>query len=230
MLLEVVTFVEITRAVAMVRGVRLELITIGWMFAEAAIALGAGILARSVLLTAFGFDSLIELLSGIVLWRRLSAEARGASIKDVERLETRTARISGVLLVLLCAYVLVTSAVGLLLEIKPSGSIVGIAVAAIAIVAMPLLALAKARANRTIRSVALRADVAETITCAYMAGITLAGLGASMLLGLWWVQYVAALALLIWLVPETREALSHDEHGEGEAPRDNGSTPPAGGS
>ena len=31
-----------------------------------------------------------------------------------------------------------------------------------------------------------------------------AGLGA--VLGLWWLQYVAAIALLIWLVPETREA------------------------
>jgi hypothetical protein len=25
--------------------------------------------------------------------------------------------------------------------------------------------------------------------------------------GLWWIQYLCALALLVWLVPETREAL-----------------------
>jgi hypothetical protein len=30
-----------------------------------------------------------------------------------------------------------------------------------------------------------------------------------MLTGWWWVQYVAALALLVWLVPEAREALEH---------------------
>ena len=51
------------------------------------------------------------------------------------------------------------------------------------------------------------ADIAETISCAYLAAITLFGLDSSMLLGWWWVQYVAAFALLIWLVPETREAL-----------------------
>jgi divalent metal cation (Fe/Co/Zn/Cd) transporter len=177
------------------------------MAAEAALALGAGIAARSVLLTAFGFDSVVELLSGIVLLRRLTVEWRGADTERVDRLEHRTTRISAVLLIVLCAYVVVTSAVGLLLRLKPDGSVVGLAVAAVAVIAMPLLAWAKTRANRTIGSASLRADIAETLTCAYMAGVTLIGLGASMALGLWWLQYVAALALLIWLVPETREAI-----------------------
>jgi divalent metal cation (Fe/Co/Zn/Cd) transporter len=177
------------------------------MAAEAALALGAGIAARSVLLTAFGVDSVVELLSGIVLLRRLTVEARGAGTEQVDRLEHRTARISAVLLVLLCAYVVITSAAGLLFRLKPEGSVLGLAVAAVAVIAMPLLAWAKTRANRTIRSASLRADIAETVTCAYMAGVTLIGLVASMALGLWWLQYVAAAALLIWLVPETREAI-----------------------
>jgi hypothetical protein len=37
-----------------------------------------------------------------------------------------------------------------------------------------------------------------------------------MLLGLWWVQYIAALALLVWLIPETREALTSGSHQEEE--------------
>jgi divalent metal cation (Fe/Co/Zn/Cd) transporter len=72
---------------------------------------------------------------------------------------------------------------------------------------MPLLAQAKGRVNQTIQSASLRADIAETISCAYLAAITLAGLGLSLLFGWWWVQYIAAFALLIWLVPETREAI-----------------------
>jgi len=40
-------------------------------------------------------------------------------------------------------------------------------------------------------------------------GVTLAGLVVSMLTGWWWFQYVAALLLLGWLVPEAREALEH---------------------
>jgi divalent metal cation (Fe/Co/Zn/Cd) transporter len=177
------------------------------MAAEAALALGAGIAARSVLLTAFGFDSVVELLSGIVLLRRLTVEAGGADTEKVDRLEHRTTRISAVLLIILCAYLVVTSAAGMLLRLKPDGSVVGLAVAAVAVIAMPLLAWAKTRANRTIGSASLRADIAETLTCAYMAAVTLIGLAASMALGLWWLQYVAALALLIWLIPETREAI-----------------------
>lgn len=177
------------------------------MAAEAALALGAGIAARSVLLTAFGADSVVELLSGIVLLRRLSVEARGAPSEQVDRLEHRTARLSAALLIVLCAYVVLTSVAGLLLRLKPEGSVLGVAVTAVAVIAMPLLAWAKTRANRTIGSPSLRADIAETVTCAYMAGVTLAGLAASMALGVWWLQYVAALALLIWLIPETREAI-----------------------
>jgi divalent metal cation (Fe/Co/Zn/Cd) transporter len=195
------------RGAAIERGIRLEVVTIAWMIAEALLAIGAGIAARSVLLTAFGFDSVVELLSGIVLWRRLKFEAQGRSRDGIERMERTAARISGVLLILLCAYIVATSLGGLLLGLKPEGSILGIAVSGAALVVMPLLALAKRRANREIGSASLRADIAETITCAYLAAITLVGIALSSLLGFWWLQYVAAVALLIWLVPETREAL-----------------------
>jgi divalent metal cation (Fe/Co/Zn/Cd) transporter len=117
-----------------------------------------------------------------------------------------TARISAALLILLCTFVVVSSMFGLVGGFKPDGSALGVAVAVVALVAMPLLAIGKTRANRLIGSASLRADIAETITCAYLAGVTLVGLALSMVLGLWWVQYLAALALLIWLFPETREA------------------------
>jgi divalent metal cation (Fe/Co/Zn/Cd) transporter len=209
-----------SRRAAVALGMRLEVVTVLWMAAEGAIALIAGLLARSVLLAAFGFDSVIELLSGLVLLWRLSAESRGGEIEGggeierIERAEHMTSRVSAVLLLALCAFVIVSSAVGLVAGIKPQGSLLGIGVAAVAVVAMPALAFGKSRANRLIASASLRADIAETVTCAYMAGVTLIGVALSMALGLWWVQYLFALALLIWLVPETREALeaAHTAH------------------
>lgn len=198
---------DVLRASAVRRGVRLEVVTVAWMALEAILAIGAGVAARSALLVAFGIDSVAELLSGVVLLRRLSVESRGGSTERVDRLERTTARISAALLVLLCGYVVISSAVGLAIGLRPEGSVLGVAVAAAAVIGMPLLALAKARANRSIGSASLRADIAETVTCAYLAGVTLAGVLVSTAFGLWWVQYVAALALLIWLVPETREAI-----------------------
>jgi divalent metal cation (Fe/Co/Zn/Cd) transporter len=195
------------RALAVRQGVRLEVITVGWMAAEAVIAVGAGIAAKSVLLTAFGFDSVVELLSGIVLLRRLAYESGGADGGGVVRMERTATRISAVLLVLLCAYVALSSIAGLALGLKPDASGIGLAVAAVALIVMPLLAGAKRGVNRILDSASLRADIAETMSCAYLAAVTLAGLGSSMLLGWWWMQYIAALALLIWLVPETREAI-----------------------
>ena len=189
------------------QAVRLEIVTVIWMALEAALAIGAGVAARSVVLTAFGVDSVVELLSGTVLAWRMSVEAGGAGIARIDRVERRATMVAAVLLVLLCAYVVISSAGGLLLGIRPDGSVLGIVVAAVAVIGMPLLAWAKRRVNRRLQSAALRADIAESVTCAYMAGVTLAGVALSMLPGAWWLQYVAALALLIWLVPETKEAL-----------------------
>lgn len=172
------------------------------MAVEAAVAIGAGVAARSVLLTAFGLDSVIELLSGVVVLRRLQGKTG----------ETAATGISAILLVLLCVYVLLSSIAGLLFRLMAGESLPGIAIAAAAVVAMPLLARAKGRVNRVLASPSLRADIAETVSCAYLAAVTLAGLAASSLTGWWWVQYVAALLLLVWLVPEAREAVAEWRH------------------
>lgn len=195
------------RRAALRRGVRLETLTVVWMAVEATLALGAGIAARSVLLTAFGGDSLIELLSGATLLWRLRVEAAGGDDARVDAVEKRAVWIAAILLIVLCAYVALTSAAGLLLRIQPERSWLGIAVSAVAVVVMPWLAVRKRVANQTIQSPALRADIAESATCAYLAGVTLIGAAASALTGLWWIEYLAAVVLLRWLVPEAREAL-----------------------
>src|SRR5438270_12542119 len=196
----------VSRDRALETGIRLETITVAWMLVEAVVAIGAGIAARSVLLTAFGTDSVIELLSGATLLWRLRTEARGHE-QAGEALERSATRISAALLILLCVYVAVTSLAGLLLQWRPDRSWVGMAVAAAAVVAMPWLAARKRRANVVLQSPALRADIAESATCAYLAAVTLVGLGVDIITGWWWVEYVAALLLLRWLIPEAREAI-----------------------
>src|SRR5438094_9233210 len=104
---------EAARAVAMRRGVRLEVLTIVWMLVEAVLSLGAGVSARSVLLTAFGLDSVVELLSGIVVLRRLQGRAG----------EAVATRISAVLLIALSAYVVMLSLAAPLLRLIPASSL-----------------------------------------------------------------------------------------------------------
>ena len=58
------------------RAFRLEYITLAWMTVEAVVAIGSGVAAGSLALTAFGIDSLIELVSAAVLVWRLNVELR----------------------------------------------------------------------------------------------------------------------------------------------------------
>ena len=201
------TVEAIERTAAVRVGVRLEVITVIWMAFEAVLAIGAGIAAKSVLLTAFGFDSVIELLSGVTLLWWLASESRRARTPLIEGMERRATQISAVLLVLLCGYLVFVGVGGLVLRLHPEGSVLGVAVSATAVLVMPILAWRKRVANVAIKSPALRADIAETLTCAYMAAATLAGTALNLIAGWWWAEYVAALALLVFIVMETREAL-----------------------
>jgi divalent metal cation (Fe/Co/Zn/Cd) transporter len=142
----------------------------------------------------------------VLLWR-LVTEARGASLERVERAENRAAWVAGIGLVLLCVYVVVISAVSLLIRNQAERSPVGIGLAVAALIIMPLLAWRKRVIAAQLDSAALRGDAACSITCAYMAGTLLVGLALNALFGWWWADSVAALALLYWLVPEAREAL-----------------------
>src|SRR3981189_914241 len=107
------------RAKAVRAGIRLELLTVAWMAVEAALAMGAGIAARSVLLTAFGADSLIELLSGVTLLWRLRTEASDGNPERLDAVEQRAIGVSALLLIVLCVYVFVSAGAGLFLRIEP---------------------------------------------------------------------------------------------------------------
>jgi len=189
---------------------RLEIVTIGWMAIEAVAALGAGIVAHSLLLVAFGIDSAIELASAIVVFRCFRIESHeqyARTLDDARSIERKTARIAGYLLFLLSAYVLVQAGFGLVTRHAADTSPIGIAVAIIAAIGMPLLAKAKLRVAYKINSRALRADAMETLTCGYLAWALLAGLALNALTHWWWIDAVASLAIVPLLVHEGWESV-----------------------
>jgi divalent metal cation (Fe/Co/Zn/Cd) transporter len=195
-------------------GVRIEIISVVWMVIEGAVAIGAGIAAGSLLLTAFGIDSVIELVSAAVLLWRLAAEVRGGTSAGVERAERRAVRVVAVCLALLCVYVLVSAIYGLITQSRPDASVPGITIAALAVAIMPWLAVSKRRIAARMDSAALRGDAASSITCAYMAATVLGGLLLNALFHWWWAEDVAAFLFLFWLARETWEAI---EEARGES-------------
>lgn len=194
------------------RGIRLELLTLGWNLAEGLIALGAGLVAGSPALLAFGVDSVVEMASGAVLYRRLTTEARGTLDPEaIERLERRAERLVGVAFLLLAAWVGFEAVRALVGAEAPDASPVGIVLTLVSLLVMPALARAKRTTGQALGSRALVADARQTAACAILSAIALAGLGLNALLGWWWADPVAALVLVVLLVREAVEALRGED-------------------
>jgi divalent metal cation (Fe/Co/Zn/Cd) transporter len=185
----------------------LAIATVAWNVIEAAVAVGAGVVAHSIALLAFGIDSLVETASGAVLAWRLRAEMRARSPARAEQVEQRASRIAGGLLLALAVYILLDAGRRLLgFGREPAESILGIVLTAISLLLMPLLGWAKLRAAGKLVSRALRADAYESITCAWLSLTTLAGLVLNAALGWWWADPLAALVMLPLILREGLEA------------------------
>jgi divalent metal cation (Fe/Co/Zn/Cd) transporter len=178
------------------RGFRLEYATMGWMVAEAAVAITAGVLAASIALTGFGLDSVIELLSAtIVIWQ-LRGEIAG------QDRQTRAVRLIGVTFFALAAYLTAEAIRDLVTQARPAQSILGLAVTAAALVVMPALAVAKRRTGKQLGNRTLLADSAETAFCAFTSAAALLGVGLNAWLGWWWADPAAALIIAALAVRE----------------------------
>jgi divalent metal cation (Fe/Co/Zn/Cd) transporter len=177
------------------------------MVIEGVIAVGAGIAAHSVALTAFGFDSFIELFSSAVVLRRLlqrsEIEERGSLTKG----ERTASRLVGSALYVLIAYIVVAAAAGLLLRLRPEASPVGLGLTIVSIPIMYWLLRWRLSLADRLGSPALRGDAACSVVCLYMAFATLAGLALNAAFGWWWADPIAGLALIWWIRGEANEAL-----------------------
>jgi divalent metal cation (Fe/Co/Zn/Cd) transporter len=184
---------------------QLEWLTVGWMTVEAAVSIAAGITADSLVLIAFGLDSVIELISaGVLMWRLLVELRRGQ--KFSERAEHIASRIGGALLFLLAIYITAAAVWRLWNGTGEEFSWPGFIVALIAIPAMRYLARRKIDIAEKIGSRALRADAIEAVTCGWLSFVVVVTLAAQWLVGAWWIDAVGSLAIVWFLVKEGREA------------------------
>jgi divalent metal cation (Fe/Co/Zn/Cd) transporter len=181
--------------------------TLAYNAVEAVIAVWAGVRADSIALVGFGFDSVIETAAAVVLLWRLRAEARGADPEALEKTETRAERFVGITFWLLALYVMINAIWTLATASAPEESLVGIILAAVSLVVMPVVAALKIKAAGKIGSGALRAEAKETLACSYLSFTLLAGLLANALFAAWWADPAAALLMVPWLIREGKEAI-----------------------
>ena len=208
-------------------GLMLEYIGLGYNVLEAILSIVFGSIAGSVALVAFGLDSVVESLSGMVLIWRLRKHGTLSKVEE-ERIERTAVFLVGLTFIILGGYVLFEASQTLFEWVfhstplpggltmpggqeVPDASLPGVLIALASITIMPTLAYLKYRTGKRIGSRALVADSKETMTCAVLSVALLLGLGLNYLFGWWWADPVAGILIAGFLFREGMELLSGDE-------------------
>ena len=177
--------------------------TITYNAVEAAIALVAGNAASSAALIGFGLDSVVEVLSAVAIAWQFSAP-------DPEAREKIALRVIAISFFGLAAYVTVDAGLSLFGVREPDHSPVGIVLAAVSLVVMPVVSWFERRTGRELGSASAVADSKQTLVCAYLSAALLIGLLLNTLLGWTWADSIAALVIAGFAVKEGIEAWRGD--------------------
>lgn len=190
----------------------LSVFTVTYNLLEGVVSVAAGMVSGSIALVGFGLDSFVESLSGgIMIWR-----FRGLgnlSHEEEERLEAKAAKLVAYTFFVLGVYVLYESLKKLVLQEAPEPSILGIIIAVVSLVVMPVLFLMKHRIGKSIGSRSLVADSKQTLVCCYLSIALLAGLGLNYLFGIWWADPAAGMVIVVFLMREGYEVLREGKAG-----------------
>jgi divalent metal cation (Fe/Co/Zn/Cd) transporter len=176
----------------------LQGVTLAWMLVELGVSIYAAVTARSPAMLAFGSDSLVELLSAVVVLMQW--------VPKMPISERRAHRAAALLLFVLAFVVGLIAFGSLVLRLQPETSRAGIGITIAALIVMPVLATLKRREARRSENIALAADAVQSATCAYIALITLAGLALNAAFQIPWFDSIAALLAIPILIKEGRSA------------------------
>lgn len=179
------------------RGFVLEWITLGWNVVGVFVLAYLSVTSSSIALVGFGLDSLIEIgASTVVLW-----ELSGAG----EARQRRALHLIGAAFLALALYIVVQSAVALITEHRPDGSIGGIVWTAVTAICMFMLAAFKAQTGRALENPVLETEGRVTFIDGLLAVAVLIGVLVNTALGWWWADPLAGLVIVYYAVREAVE-------------------------
>ena len=177
--------------------------TITYNVIEAIIALIAGNVASSAALIGFGLDSVVEVLSAAAVAWQFAA-------RDPEAREKVALRVIAVSFFGLAAYITVDAALSIFGLREPEHSPVGIVLAAVGLVVMPVVSWLERRTGCELGSASAIADSKQTLVCTYLSTALLVGLVLNTLFGWTWADAIAALFIAGFAVKEGVEAWRGD--------------------
>jgi divalent metal cation (Fe/Co/Zn/Cd) transporter len=177
--------------------------TIIYNVIEAVIALAEGTRVSSSALIGFGLDSVIEVSSA-------TAVAWQFARRDPEAREKVALRVIAFSFFGLAAYVTVDSVRSVFGFGEAEHSAIGIVLAAVSLVVMPVLSWGQRRAGRELGSLSAVADSKQTLLCTYLSAVLLVGLSLNAGLGWSWADPIAAMVIALVAVREGINAWNGD--------------------
>jgi|SRR6185437_13448217 len=174
-----------------------------WMAVESLVALFAAWLSHSVALLAFGGDSVIELVSAMLVL--------GLAAGNDRHNRPWTGKLASVLLMLLIGAVIGASYFSLHGRLVAERSWIGIVVLGLSALIMPWLADRKRRLARANANVTLRADAVQSAVCGYLAWIGLVGVAFNTAFQWHWADPLAALLITPLIGIEVKRAWTGSE-------------------
>jgi len=192
------------------KALKLEYLTILYSILEAVVSIFAGTISGSVALLSFGVDSIAESMSGVVLVWRLRRQSDISSDEEEKRIERRAQYLVGVSFFLLAIYVLYETVKMLVTSAVPQPSLLGIIIAILALITMPLIAYKKHNLGDKLDLESLKADAKETLVCSLLSFALLIGLVANYVWGLWQLDPVVSLLIVIFLIREGKELVTRE--------------------
>ena len=187
----------------------LSYFTVGYNVVEGVVAIVAGTLAGSIALIGFGLDSFMESLSGgVMIWRfrkhgKLSEE-------EEENIERKATKLVGYTFFVLAIYVLYESIDKLVFQETPDPSLLGIIIAIVSLIIMPVLFYQKYKTGKALGSGSLVADSKETLACMFLSFALLIGLGANYLFGFWQADPIVGIIIVVFLGWEGYETIKEE--------------------
>jgi divalent metal cation (Fe/Co/Zn/Cd) transporter len=188
------------------KALQVEFFNVGYNMGEAVVAILAGKAAESIALIGFGFDSIVESLSGFILIWRLSRHGK-ISGHDEKKIEHVATKFVGITFFVLAVYITFESVRKILLREIPDPSFVGILLAIASLVIMPMIAHIKLRIAKKIGLRSLVADSKETFVCSLLSAALLVGLLTNYFFDFWLSDPLVGLIISGYLIYEGRELL-----------------------
>jgi divalent metal cation (Fe/Co/Zn/Cd) transporter len=185
-----VTFTAFDRRVRQVK--LISWLSLVWMLLEGAIGTAAGIAANSIALIGYGIDSSIAAAASLVIIWRFTGDRLTSPGS-----ERRAQQVVAISFFLFAPYVAIEATHRLIAVDKSQASYIGISLAIVSTLLMPVFGVWKKRLGVQLESAATTGEAVQNILCAYLSLAILLGLLANAAQGLWWADPVVALIVAV---------------------------------